>query len=233
VPEGSPFLQGLKDVKALYEQHPDDWRAARQEIFKKYLRYPRDCGGDMWNCGVSAMINGLLGAISFLWGQGDFKTTVGTGIAAGMDCDNQAATMGALMGAMHGEKAIPYAWTHEIAGNNWSMPFNNRYVNVRRQPLPKDNTITGIVDDIMRWTEKAILENGGKKDGDTYTVALSGMAGKPEAPPPPPTTGSCCEWCEAGSFCSPHSGNCYSWHRKNYYHVCEGGDESAKTVFYP
>lgn len=234
VPSGSPFLAGLEEVKELYVRHPNDWRRARKEIFSNYLRFPDDCGEDMWNCGVSAMINGLLGAIAFLWGEGDFKTTVGIGIAAGMDCDNQAATMGALMGAMHGESGIPRAWTHEIAGNNWSMPFNNRYVNERRQPLPKDNNITDIVENILKWTEKAILDNGGSKDGDVYQVMLSGMEGKPDATPAPPSTGSCCDWCEAGSYCSPGSGNCYSWKRKGYYHTCEAAaSATASNVFYP
>ena len=69
--------------------------------------------GFPWNCGVSAMINGLMGGMSFLYGGGDFRRTVGVAIAAGFDCDNQAATLAGLIGVMHGAKAIPYDLTHK------------------------------------------------------------------------------------------------------------------------
>ena len=64
------------------------------------------------------MINGLMGAMSFLYGEGDFKKTVGVGIAAGFDCDNQAATLGGVIGVMHGANAIPHDLTHRILGES-------------------------------------------------------------------------------------------------------------------
>lgn len=75
--------------------------------------------GFPWNCGVSAMINGLMGGMSFLYGGGDFRRTVGVAIAAGFDCDNQAATLAGLIGVMHGAKAIPYDLTHKCPG--WQL----------------------------------------------------------------------------------------------------------------
>ncbi|CAK9044231.1 Hypothetical protein SCF082_LOCUS25162 [Durusdinium trenchii] len=135
VPGDSPFHQGLKDIRRWKNESPHDWKPTWYKIKNKYARYPSDCGGFPWNCGVSSMINGLMGAMSFLYGEGDFKKTVGVGIAAGFDCDNQAATLGGVIGVMHGANAIPHDLTHRIAGNNWNAPFNNKYVNERRQPL--------------------------------------------------------------------------------------------------
>eukprot|EP00929_Paragymnodinium_shiwhaense_P016029 TRINITY_DN12414_c0_g2_i2.p2 TRINITY_DN12414_c0_g2~~TRINITY_DN12414_c0_g2_i2.p2 ORF type:complete len:122 (-),score=30.85 TRINITY_DN12414_c0_g2_i2:436-768(-) len=39
--------------------------------------------------------------------------------------------------------------------------------------------------------------------------------------PSPPTPSSCCDKCP-GQFCSPHSGNCYGWKKKDYYQLCPG-----------
>ena len=84
---------------------------------------PVDSTGFPWNCGVSAMINGLMGGMAFLYGGGDFRRTMGVAIAAGFDCDNQAATLGGLIGVMHGGKAIPYDLTHKSQGSNRSAPI--------------------------------------------------------------------------------------------------------------
>eukprot|EP00929_Paragymnodinium_shiwhaense_P064687 TRINITY_DN3243_c0_g1_i4.p1 TRINITY_DN3243_c0_g1~~TRINITY_DN3243_c0_g1_i4.p1 ORF type:complete len:379 (-),score=47.45 TRINITY_DN3243_c0_g1_i4:388-1524(-) len=35
---------------------------------------------------------------------------------------------------------------------------------------------------------------------------------------------SCCQRCSGSAFCSPVSGKCYDWKRKDYYHVCKGCD---------
>jgi len=149
--------------------------------------------------------------------------TLGISIAAGYDCDNQAATLAGLIGTMNGLSGIPRAVTNEIAGNNWSEPFNNKYINERRAPLSRDNTITDIVASITDITRIAILENGGSQgvqDGKPmYFVKISGLAGPSSqlisgGDPP------CCANCGGDSWCSPNSGNCYSWRKKDYYESC-------------
>ena len=105
---------------------------------------------------------------AFLYGEGDFKKTVGIAIAAGFDCDNQAATLAGLLGVMHGGSSIPRDLTHEIAGNSWAEPFNNKYVNQRRPPLDPEFTNSEIVDMVLSLTERAIHAHGGEDLGDAY-----------------------------------------------------------------
>lgn len=204
IPEGSPFLAGLWEVKDLHAKHPEDWRHVRRIIKEKYLNYPSDCltisksAGcptcpSSWNsCWVSAMINGLLGAIALLYGDGDFLKTVGIAIAAGFDCDNQAATLAGLVGIAHGSSKIPKSLTHHIAGNNWTQPFNNMYVNERRLPLPKNNTISDIVANISHVARAAIMQHSGLRatqDGKSYfSVRVSEMLTHPRGPPARPDT---------------------------------------------
>ncbi|CAE7586168.1 unnamed protein product [Symbiodinium natans] len=169
VPKRSPFRRALADVRRWHKDHPDDWRTVWQSIKTLYGRYPADdCGEIPWNCAVSAMINGALGAMAFLYGEGDFKKTVGIAIAAGFDCDNQAATLAGLLGVMHGGSSIPRDLTHEIAGNSWAEPFNNKYVNQRRPPLDPEFTNSEIVDMVLSLTERAIHAHGGEDLGDAY-----------------------------------------------------------------
>ena len=109
---------------------------------------------------------------AFLYGEGDFKKTVGISIAAGFDCDNQAATLAGLLGVMHGGSAIPKDLTHQIAGNDWAEPFNNKYVNQRRPPLDPVYTNSEIIDKVMILTGRAILEAGGQDLGDAYQMKV-------------------------------------------------------------
>jgi len=173
IPGDSPFRQGLQDIRTWKNESPKDWKPTWHKIRNKYARYPNDCGGFPWNCGVSAMINGLMGGMSFLYGGGDFRRTVGVAIAAGFDCDNQAATLAGLIGVMHGAKAIPYDLTHKIGGNNWREAFNNKYVNERRRPLPGVMSNTEIVSKIMLLTQRAIVQQGGQDFGNTMQVQVS------------------------------------------------------------
>lgn len=171
IPSTSPFLRGLRHVRELHASDPQDWRSAWWKIREAYLHFPENCGavpnGNEWSdCYVSALINGLLGALALLYGNGDFKKTIGIAIASGFDCDNQAATLAGLLGVLHGGSSIPRDLTHEIRGNNWSKPFNDRYVNERRPPLPRNNTNSGILAHILSAARAAILESGGAEVGN-------------------------------------------------------------------
>lgn len=227
VPSSSLFLQGLWDVKSMY-QDGKAWREAWYALRSKYVYQPGNCGSVPWNCGVSAMINGVMGALAFLYGGGDFEQTVGIAIAAGYDCDNQAATLAGLIGVMHGGSKIPRSYTHEIAGNQWSKAFNDKYVNERRQPLPKYHTNTDIIGNITAMARRAILDQGGselKEAGQmTYLVKasdlLTGVGGP--APPlkPPPVEVGCCALCKDMPYCSDVSGTCKWTKKKTYYRSC-------------
>jgi hypothetical protein len=246
IPASSLFLSGLWDVKYLYEGEPVDWRKSWHSIREKYLYEPGNCGGVPWNCGVSAMINGLMGAMAFLYGGGDFEKTVGIAIAAGFDCDNQAATLAGLVGVMHGASQIPRSFTHEIDGNDWSKPFNDRYVNERRPPLPEENSNTAIVGNITAVARSAILQRGGVEFGEgdhvSYSVLasdlLTGAGGPPPPLAPPPTPeptpvddGCCSSSCANMPFCSDVSGSCHWEKSKYYYRSCGCCDVCADSAF--
>jgi ADP-ribosylglycohydrolase len=158
IPESSPFAEGLRDVRDWHTTEAD-WRKVWWRIKDKYLRHSSQPSGS-W-ADVSSLINGVMGAMAFLYGEGDFIKTVGIATAAGFDCDNQAATLGGLIGVMHGSSQIPRALTHDVGGNSWAKAFNDIYVNNARDGLPEVSKISDIVNRILRIAHAAILQTGG------------------------------------------------------------------------
>eukprot|EP00931_Biecheleriopsis_adriatica_P034476 TRINITY_DN198_c0_g1_i11.p1 TRINITY_DN198_c0_g1~~TRINITY_DN198_c0_g1_i11.p1 ORF type:complete len:1626 (-),score=281.10 TRINITY_DN198_c0_g1_i11:41-4918(-) len=165
VPADSPYLEGLEDIRAWHAAF-SDWRTAWTRVTAKY-------SSQLFIDGVSAMINGLCGALAFLYGEGDFKKTMGIAIAAGFDNDNQAATLGGLLGVMHGSGKIPRDLTHEFRGHRWEMPFNNKYINDRRDSLPYENKISDIVDRIMSISREAIISQGGYESQNGFALQVN------------------------------------------------------------
>ena len=175
IPAQGPFYEGMVDLLRWHEQNPDDWRIARKKLHDKYYRYKKG-GYQAPVSEVSSLINGLCGVMAVLYGQGDFAKTVGIAVSAGYDCDNQAATVGGLIGVMQGVNAIPKKFTHDGPANgSWDKPFNDTYINFSRDRLPIRNSISDIVERIANIAEDAILREGGKKtekDGEiVYTIA--------------------------------------------------------------
>ncbi len=167
----------MTDVLRWHAENPTDWRATRQKVHEKYYRYRR---GDYEApvSVVSSLVNGVCGIMALLYGEGDFMRTVGIGVSARYDCDNQAATCGGLMGVMHGAKAIPQALTHDcLPRGRWEKPFNDTYINYTRDGLPIHNRISDIVERIANVAEQAILREGGRKierDGEVVCIIPRG-----------------------------------------------------------
>ena len=175
VPENSPFREGMQDVIRWHQEY-DDWRQTRQLIHEKYYRYRKD-GYEAPVSVVSSLNNGLCGIMAILYGEGDFLNTVSIATSAGYDCDNQAATCGALLGVMKGLKGIPEPLYLQVdPRTEWKEPFNNRYINYSRDALPIDNKITDIVNRIAAITEQAILAEGGtvktEKGATVYLIPV-------------------------------------------------------------
>jgi len=158
IPGDSPFTEGMLDVISWHKKY-DDWRDTRQKIHDKYFRYKKGSYEAPVSV-LSSLNNGLCGIMAILYGEGDFMKSVSIATSAGYDCDNQAATVGGLMGVLNGTKCIPEEFTKEIA--NWDEPFNNLYLNYTRDDLPIATPISEIVNRIAKISEKAILDNGGR-----------------------------------------------------------------------
>ncbi len=161
IPDDSPFKKGLLDVKRWNAEHRD-WEMTRALIKEHYLAFPENVE-DPWFHEVSAMVNGLCGAMAILYGNGDFLKTTGIAVSAGYDCDNQGATCAGFIGVLNGSGSIPYELTHEVGyQDKWQLPFNDQYINYSRDGLPNMTPISEIIERIMAIAETAIVEEGGQ-----------------------------------------------------------------------
>jgi len=171
LPADSPYREGLVQVRQWHREN-EDWRATRQLIHDHY--FARVDGFDIPYPVGGSVVNGLSGIMAILYGEGDFTRTVGIATSAGYDCDNQAATCGGLIGVIQGASSIPTQFTLGLNPSlKWSKPFNDQYINYSRDNLPNFNTITGIVDRILKITEDAIFSMGGKaetRNGKRYLL---------------------------------------------------------------
>ena len=178
VPNTGPFAEGIRDVIRWHEQH-DDWRVTRQLIHDKYWAY-KSTELEAPVSIVSSLNNGLTGIMALLYGEGEYTKTVGIATSAGYDSDNQAATLGGLIGTMRGMTGLNADVVTRMktldASWEWEEPFNDTYVNISRDEIALRTPITEIAARIVVIAEQAIRDNGGRmihKNGEIYYVINS------------------------------------------------------------
>lgn len=103
VPTDSRLRVSVEKAIALYDAGTP-FADARNAIVEE----TKDLGWFQAPANVSFAVLGLL------YGEGDFKSTMLHAINCGDDTDCTAATVGALMGIMHGRKGIPSDWAEYI-----------------------------------------------------------------------------------------------------------------------
>ena len=151
----SALAEGVRDARRLHQQHPSDWRAARQALHEKWVVRR------LWN-GNSTPVNGSLVVLALLYGQDDFYRTLQYAMAFGHDADCNAATAGAALGCRLG-------FQHIAALPQYRMP--DRYVNKTRPSLPAECKVSDQVETLLRVCERVILSQGGER------IELNGQAG--------------------------------------------------------
>ena len=175
LPEGGRFAAVVEHMKRLYREHPENWQAARNEMSKHYYG-EFDYNRGAW-AAVDAILNGAAGILALLYGEGNFQHTLDMASALGFDADNQAATMCGLLGIVNGTEGIPKELLFPLSGSEWSLPFNDRYINVSRHDLP-DASIRDMARRTADQGEKIILAGGGRRlqDGGTEYLEINTQA---------------------------------------------------------
>ncbi|MBI4580201.1 MAG: ADP-ribosylglycohydrolase family protein, partial [Planctomycetes bacterium] len=168
LPPGSIFRTAIDDVRHWKAEHGDDWVAVRKRIKEKYhdrVGLPEGIATGR----VSALLNGTLGVLALLYGQGDFEKTMNHACMAGYDADNQCATLAGLVALMHGSQSIPRKYTHVI--DTWRLPLNDFYRNRTRDHLP-DGKLTDIAARTARLGCDLVSRHGGRIEGTGDNAVL-------------------------------------------------------------
>lgn len=134
----------LADARALRREHPEDWKAARQALHRKWVVEKK------WN-GNSTPVNGGMVLLALLYGDGDFYRTLQLAMAMGHDADCNAATAGAVLGYRIGHRRL-------AALPQYRMP--DVYRNKTRPELPAEMTVSEQAETILRVAERVLLTHG-------------------------------------------------------------------------
>ncbi len=148
--DGSETAQIYDAVKAEYDSNKTDWKAARQNLYKKYYN------GDT----LDNKINFAMTLLALMYGENDYMKTVGIAVLAGFDNDCNAATAGTIMGIQVGLNGLP----EELMSQS-----GDYYLNTNRPGLASA-TVGEIGARIAEQAEDVILNAGGIKNGDVYTI---------------------------------------------------------------
>lgn len=117
IPDSSKAADVIDFVRAEYLANPDkdDWESTRDRIYERYQR-DATLNNFKYRGWTESSINLATGVLCLLFGEGDLKRTIQIGTLSGWDADNPTATMGGLLGLMHGS-----AWVEQaFAGENLS-----------------------------------------------------------------------------------------------------------------
>ena len=96
VPTRSRLAEALREVLAMHAEGLD-WGAALGRVRERCDRYH-------W---MHAVCNAAVVAAALLWGDGSFELTIQLAVQAGWDTDCNGATVGSVLGVMHGVASLP------------------------------------------------------------------------------------------------------------------------------
>jgi hypothetical protein len=168
VPEGSIFREAIDDVRNWKAEHGEDWVAVRKKIKEKYHdRVGLEEGIQTGH--VSALLNGALGVLALLYGEGDFEKTMNYACMAGYDADNQCATLSGMIAIIQGSKGLPRKYTHVL--DDWELPLNDFYKNRTRDDLP-DGKLTDMGMRTAKLGIDLVLAHGGRIEGSGENAVL-------------------------------------------------------------
>lgn len=129
LPANCVYATAVNDVLRWHKENKD-WQATWELVNKKWAvfedgtasrKFKNDKFNTMkdlyqWadNKWVYADVNGAACVLALLYGEGDFSKSICIAAMCGYDNDCNAGTVGAIVGAMIGEKAIPQRWKDPI-----------------------------------------------------------------------------------------------------------------------
>lgn len=164
----SPFRQAVDQVIALAEQGRSFTEVVDAAEDRWHLEYPAT---------NNAVANGAIIAAGVWFGEGDFWRTMNliAGAADFTDADCNAANAAAVIGAMHGMKALPAKLVAQL---------NDRIVgtgmgHVKQFPQPVDESISELAQRTAAVGEKILAAEKVAREGDRFRIPVQKVVTQP------------------------------------------------------
>jgi len=134
IPADSGVYKGIKTVCECYD-NGDDWKTARKRLFNAVpgtfgeqitpIKDIEDKETPLGKPGWDAPGNIGIIIIGWLYGEGDFGKSLCIAVNCGEDTDCTAATLGAILGIIHGASNLPAKWVEPTCDIINTICINN------------------------------------------------------------------------------------------------------------
>ncbi len=125
IPAESDYYKTVKDVIALHQHYPKDWKAAWKELEAKYGNVDICGAGIPFN--IDAKLNGAYIVMGLLYGEGDPQKTMEISTRCGQDSDCNPSNAMAVLGVIKGLSNFPEDMKNGISGIGDSLFINTNY----------------------------------------------------------------------------------------------------------
>jgi hypothetical protein len=102
IPERSRLTKDVREVLAWYDSGKD----VHQAVKLIHQRWD-DSNPHHW---CHTLSNAQIVALGLLWGENDYEKSISWAVTAGIDTDCNGATVGSIMGMLHGADRLPSKW---------------------------------------------------------------------------------------------------------------------------
>ncbi len=147
LPPESDYARAIRDVIALHERFPDDWRSTWQKLQDKWGEVDITGAGSPFN--IDAKINGAYIATGLLYGDGDPMKTLEITTRCGQDSDCNPSNSMAVIGIIKGLSGMPGEWTDEVLAISDSLFRNTDY------------TFNKAVENTLGYAKELCISKGG------------------------------------------------------------------------
>jgi hypothetical protein len=158
IPAESDYARAIRDVIALHDRYPDDWRSTWQKLQEKWGEVDITGAGSPFN--IDAKLNGAFIATGLLYGNGDPVKTLEITTRCGQDSDCNPSNAMAVLGVAKGLSGLPGEWREEVLAIGDSLFSNTDY------------TFHKAVKNTLEYAKDLCISNGGKVTGSKMKIRV-------------------------------------------------------------
>lgn len=156
LPAESDYAKIVKDVLLLHKHYPSDWKAAWNELEKKWAGIDICGAGSPYN--IDAKLNGAYIVMGLLYGDGDPLKTMEIATRCGQDSDCNPSNAMGVLGVVKGLSGFPKEIRDQVLAISDSLFINTDY------------SFNKAVENTMKYAKELTVKNGGTVNGNELIV---------------------------------------------------------------
>lgn len=164
IPDSSKSADAVDFVLADFLANPDpgNWERTRDLVADRY-QINAAANGFVYRGWTESTVNFASGVIALLYGGLDFRRTVQIGTLSGWDSDNGTATMGGLLGLVHGYDALVASFPgHEFSDRFWISRTRDNLPDYLPHDAEAEDTFALMAERMLGIVDREVSTAGGR-----------------------------------------------------------------------